>query len=174
MAASTGGRPAGDNCGSRVPQGGQGFGDERDSWLMDLPLQEIVVERGSDGEQKFVLASEQRGGLEDRRQVHADFLDAAAGHQGDPLFCRVEAELCRIVTALDGRLRQFRERMADEGRIHAAVAIELFLEREDDEGLVDVVADASARAPDAKPRIVGRHSRPWGFRASSSHGRRAS
>src|SRR6267142_1647976 len=43
--------------------------------------------------------------------------------------------------------------MADEGRVHAAVAIELFFEGKDDERFVDVVADQADSALSPRPEL---------------------
>ena len=43
--------------------------------------------------------------------------------------------------------------MADEGRVHAAVAVELFFEGEDDERLVDVVADQADASLPPRPEL---------------------
>ena len=68
-----------------MPEGGQGVGDESDVLLADLVLQEHAVECGSDREKKFVSRAELCGGFENDGQVHTDFLDAAAGHESDPV-----------------------------------------------------------------------------------------
>ena len=91
-------------------------------------------------------ATELGGGFEDRRQVHADFFGAAAGHECDPIFCRIEVVLVRRNLRADGGFGKIREGVADEGRVHAAVAVELFFEGKNDQRFVHIFsqqADAS-------------------------------
>ena len=56
--------------------------------------------------------------------------------------------------------------MADEGRVHAAVAIELFFEREDDQRLVDVVTEKAhaslSPCPELRRHVIhGRNAAPF-------------
>ncbi len=121
--------------------------------LIDQALQKGAIERGRDRQQKFVVGAKLGGRFEDRRQVHAHFFDAAAGHQRDPLFCRIEMKLCGVVVALDGRVRQVGQGMADEGRVDSAVAIELFFEGKNHQRLVDVVAQQAHASLAPRPEL---------------------
>ena len=64
----------------------------------------------------------------------------------------------RVIGALDCRRRQIGQWMADEGGIHSALTIKLFLEGEDHQRLVDVVAqqaDASLTpCPELRSNVV--------------------
>ena len=50
-----------------------------------------------------------------------------------------------VVVALDGRVRQVGQGMADEGRVDSAVAVELFFEGKNHQRFVDVVAERRTR-----------------------------
>src|ERR1700687_1309542 len=69
-------------------------------------------------------------------------------------------KLCRIVTRLDGRVRQFRQWMADEGRVHATLAIKLLLKGKDHQGFVDVVAQPAhaslSPGPELRRHVIDR------------------
>src|ERR1700757_1065359 len=69
-------------------------------------------------------------------------------------------KLCRIVPALDGRMRQFRERMSDEGRVNTAFAIKLLLKGKNHQGLVDVIAQQAnaslSPCPELRRDIINR------------------
>src|ERR1700686_3037741 len=69
-------------------------------------------------------------------------------------------KLCRIVTTLDGRVRQFRQGMADERRVHATLAIKLLLKRKNHQSLVDVVAQQAhaslSPSPELRRHIIDR------------------
>ena len=71
------------------------------------------------------------------REVGADLGPAAAGEQGDPGAVGVEVVAGGVLLAggLDGR--EFGERVADEGGVDAALAVEGLLEGEDNEHAVD-------------------------------------
>src|SRR5579864_1282174 len=62
-------------------------------------------------------------------------------------------KLCRIVPALDCRMRQFRERMADEGRVHTALAIKLLLKGKNHQGFVDVIAQQAHTSLSPGPEL---------------------
>src|SRR5215469_2813516 len=80
-------------------------------------------------------------GLENRWQVHTDFLHAATWHQRNPALAYVDPVLCRIGLATDRRKRQFSERMPDEGRIYPPIAVKLLLKRKYHQRLSDVLAE---------------------------------
>src|SRR6202162_3104067 len=67
---------------------------------------------------------------------------------------------CSIVTTLDGRVRQFRQRMAHESRVHATLAIKLLLKRKNHQSLVDVVAQQAhaslSPSPELRRHIIDR------------------
>src|ERR1700687_525082 len=69
-------------------------------------------------------------------------------------------KLCSIVTTVDGRVRQFRQRMAHESRVHAALAIKLLFKRENHQSLVDVVAQQAhaslSPSPELRRHIIDR------------------
>src|ERR1700686_5569295 len=69
-------------------------------------------------------------------------------------------KLCRIVIAQDGRVRQFRQGMADESRVNPALAIKLLLKRKNHQSLVDVVAQQAhaslSPCPELRRHIIDR------------------
>ncbi len=107
----------------------------------DNPAQKLAIQCWSDREQELVAGAEQRRRTEDRGKIHSDFLDAAAGHQRDPIFCWIQLMLRCVLRSPNRRGRKFRERMANKSRVDSAVAVELFFERKDHQRLVDVVAE---------------------------------
>ncbi len=74
------------------------------------------------------------------------------------MFRRVEMMLGSVVIAVDGRLRQVGQGMADKGGVHSAVAIELFFEWKDHQRFVDVFADEAnaslAPCPELRRDVV--------------------
>src|ERR1700687_1222808 len=69
-------------------------------------------------------------------------------------------KLCRIVTTVDGRVRQFRQGMADESRVNPALAIKLLLKRKNHQSLVDVVAQQAhaslSPCPELRRHVIDR------------------
>src|SRR6266496_6652020 len=129
-----------------MSQSGQGLREKMNSsadvagW--DEELIEIVgVQRGRNRKQKFELVAQKTGGLQNSRHVHANFFPATARHQRDPLLGRVEVEVLRILLTRDFGPRESCERMPHKFGIDSAIAIELFFERENDEGFVHVVTE---------------------------------
>src|SRR6266576_1781232 len=143
-----------------MKQCGESVRNQSDLRLRDEGAQKVAIQGGGDGEQKFVLTVEQGRRFHDRGQVHAYFFDTAAGHESDPEFLWIKMELLSVVSASDRRVWQLCQRMAYEGGIHAAVAIELFFKRKDNQRFVDVVAkqaDASlAPRPELWSDIINR------------------
>ena len=111
------------------------------------------LQRSRHRKHKFICASQLPNRLQHRRQNHAHFFAPAAWHQRDPRLRRVQPELRSIRFPRHRRRGQIRQRMPDKRRIHSAIAVELLLEREDDERLVHVLAQQLDSSLSPRPEL---------------------
>src|SRR5579872_385584 len=114
--------------------------------LFDDPEDRTAVvgrQRRGEGQREIeslirVLLDEETGSGEHLGQIGGDFLDAAAGKQGNPsVVCAEVGAHRKIFAAIDGN-RQVGEGVAYEFCAYAAVAIEGLLKGEDNQHAVDV------------------------------------
>src|ERR1700722_3408286 len=120
----------------------------------NLFLQDMAVEGRGHGKKKFITRSKQYAGNLQLRQIPAHFLYAAPRHECDPGLLRIQLVLRGISCAIDLRAGKIGERVSDESRVHAAVAVELFFERKDHQRFVHIFSQQaySALAPGPKLR----------------------
>jgi hypothetical protein len=78
---------------ARMPQGGQGFGNQRNALSIYQVLQKPPVERGRDRQQTFVFRTELAGRFKNSRQIHPYFFDAAGQHNRYPGLGRIDMKI---------------------------------------------------------------------------------
>ena len=148
-----------------MPECRKGLGDERDPVLSDNAQQESGIKCRRDRQKILVRRTKKDRRFQNSRQIHADFLHPAARHECDPLLGWVKVELSRVLAPVDGGVGEFRKGMAHKGGVYPTIAVELFLKREDDESLIDVVAEQAhaslAPGPELRRHIIySRYSTP--------------
>src|SRR5712692_274625 len=89
-----------------------------------------------------------QAGLAEYREMLAKFRSAAAGQDGDEFFLGIEVLFAEEGLAVERGVHGANQRVADEFHGDSGVAVELFFERENAEGLREAAADY-ADAPGA-------------------------
>src|ERR1700693_1400279 len=113
----------------------------------------MAVEGRGYGKQKFVPRSQYQARNLQLRQISAHFLYATPGHERDPMFRRIKTVLRGISCAIDLRAGKIGERVSDESRVHAAVAVELFFERKDHQRFVPIFSQQAYAALAPGPKL---------------------
>ena len=116
-------------------------------------LKKSSVQGRRDRQQKLIARTQPGRGIQNFRQVHANFFHSATRHDRDPRLGRIEHVLRGIGSAVDRRAGKIGERMADETRIHSAIAIELFFKRKYHQRLRDILSQKANTSLPPRPEL---------------------